>query len=411
MVISKRFCNFQKLKLVAFGFLFSCLFVSLREPASNAEEWFCYTRNARISVRKQIWSPPPTRGYKGDIKSNVTIPYDSAELYKGPVIKGWEPTKNRNSTVYVRPFENTIKHDPLECRTIKRKRIELVIMQHSAPKNFKVRMDNRMTWMEYAKYFPEVIIIFVIGVPTVSPDDLDHVDLKVQEELDNEFHTFGDILQVDSFESYSNNSLKSLHAIKYVLGVDWKAMSQSGEPPKFLMRSDDDLYINLPLVNKLILKDPKWSNSKTKLSRPPILGYVIRNVDAVRIPEKLMNEKFAPKRSYECPTYFYSGDNHFPAYFQGSGYFIPWWALSCIYQESFQLPYFFIEDVFVSGWIADRCLVPKQHLDGFQVSGTKQPIAEIDKNSQLMFHYVYQDFKHQLHRRLMEEYAFESTSK
>ena len=41
-----------------------------------------------------------------------------------------------------------------------------------------------------------MVIMFVIGVPTVSPDDLDHVDLKVQQQLEEEFQNFGDILQV-----------------------------------------------------------------------------------------------------------------------------------------------------------------------------------------------------------------------
>jgi len=43
---------------------------------------------------------------------------------------------------------------------------------------------------------PEVRIFFVIGVPTVSPEDLDHVDVKVQQQLKEEFLKFGDILQV-----------------------------------------------------------------------------------------------------------------------------------------------------------------------------------------------------------------------
>ena len=66
---------------------------------------------------------------------------------------GWEPTKNRNSTLYVRPFENTIKLDPLTCQRQFRDRIELVILQHSAPKNFDTRMANRFTWMKYASRY------------------------------------------------------------------------------------------------------------------------------------------------------------------------------------------------------------------------------------------------------------------
>jgi hypothetical protein len=35
-------------------------------------------------------------------------------------------------------------------------------------------------------------------------------------------------------------------------------MSKSGLPPRFVMRADDDVYVNLPLVNKLIIKNEKW---------------------------------------------------------------------------------------------------------------------------------------------------------
>jgi hypothetical protein len=43
--------------------------------------------------------------------------------------------------------------------------------------------------------------MFVIGVPTVSADDLDHVDLKVQKQLEEEFQNFGDVLQVSQLLS------------------------------------------------------------------------------------------------------------------------------------------------------------------------------------------------------------------
>ena len=69
------------------------------------------------------------------------------------IISGWEPTKDRNSTLYVRPLENTILMDPLTCSEEIRQRIDMVILQHSAPKNFDIRMANRFTWMKYGKQY------------------------------------------------------------------------------------------------------------------------------------------------------------------------------------------------------------------------------------------------------------------
>jgi hypothetical protein len=65
-------------------------------------------------------------------------------------------------------------------------------------------------------------------------------------------------LQVDSLESYGNNTLKSLHGLKYVLGLDWSRLNGNGKPPKFLFRADDDIYLNLPLVKKLIIDNTEW---------------------------------------------------------------------------------------------------------------------------------------------------------
>jgi len=56
------------------------------------------------------------------------------------------------------------------------------------------------------------------------------------------------------------------------------------------------------------------------------------------IPKELMKEKYSPKTwLYECPTYFHSGNKFYPNYLQGAGYFIPWWSISCLYQQSFHV--------------------------------------------------------------------------
>ena len=44
----------------------------------------------------------------------------------------------------------------------------------------------------------EIQIMFVIGIPTMSADDLENVDHKVQKQIENEFQKFGDILQVET---------------------------------------------------------------------------------------------------------------------------------------------------------------------------------------------------------------------
>ena len=52
----------------------------------------------------------------------------------------------------------------------------------------------------------------------------------------------------------------------------------------------------------------------------------------------------------QVPSYF-TNESMYHDFMSGAGYILPWWALPCLYQQSFLLPYFFIEDVFLTGWI------------------------------------------------------------
>ena len=75
-----------------------------------------------------------------------------------------------------------------------------------------------------------------------------------------------------------------------------------------------------------------------------MLGYVDKG-EVWRIPVDEMNDKYIRNpRSYYCPTYFYNDEMPYPeTYFHGAGYFLPWWAVECVYQQSFQVIYFLIK--------------------------------------------------------------------
>lgn len=75
------------------------------------------------------------------------------------------------------------------------------------------------------------------------------------------------------------------------------------------------------------------------------------------------------------------------------------------------MPYFFIEDVFIGGWMADRCSLPKHHLDGFTMFRPNKPIGEVDKNSDILIHYVDTNYKVRLHRVLTQSLAKDPKSR
>ena len=98
---------------------------------------------------------------------------------------------------------------------------------------------------------------------------------------------------------------------------------------------------------------------------------------------------FVPKYMFNKQVY--------PAFTSGSGYLVPWWALPCIYRESQVLPYFFIEDVFIGGFAAERCRVPRMDLPGFSALGVENPEG-VSPDDDLLLHYVDHNLKHNVHR-------------
>lgn len=57
--------------------------------------------------------------------------------------------------------------------------------------------------MQCFSRYRNIRIIFVVGIPTKSPEDIEHPNHEVQIKIEEEFAQFGDILQV--------NQLKKLH--------------------------------------------------------------------------------------------------------------------------------------------------------------------------------------------------------
>jgi len=59
-----------------------------------------------------------------------------------------------------------------------------------------------------------------------------------------EVEKFGDILMVEMVEHYNNLTLKTMQMLKYFRFAD----NFENEPPKFLFKVDDDVFLNLPFL-------------------------------------------------------------------------------------------------------------------------------------------------------------------
>ncbi len=71
-----------------------------------------------------------------------------------------------------------------------------------------------------------------------------------------------------------------------------------------------------------------------------------------------------------------------------------------------QLPYYFIEDLFIGGWMADRCKLPKLDIkDGLHMIPPIKPAKKVVWNVDKIFHYADTNFKIKVHHLLTRAYA------
>lgn len=140
--------------------------------------------------------PPHTTAAFENFKldfSKYPLTYMKASEYKGPVVEGWPPERNRSMGRYIRPNEDTFLMRPtLEAV----KNCQMLIIVHTVPDFFEARSGIRST---YGRYIEDGLagntsLIFLIGKikDSVSGSHRQLVEMKIKQEQD----FFGDILQV-----------------------------------------------------------------------------------------------------------------------------------------------------------------------------------------------------------------------
>lgn len=200
------------------------------------------------------------------------------------------------------PLDNYIILSP----TIKSYVVELLVFVHCRPEEFYERFLSRIN--SYKSYETQIIYI-----TSKSKENKVNIKLKHESEINK------DILQFNEIASYFNLTIQTLHMILWCSKIKFK----------YLLKTDIDVLINLPLILRYIKKFKKNNTyyAMGKISR----AYVIRN----------------KKYSHYIPREIIS-ENIYPPYLQGVGYIMPFNTITLL-QESIEKvkPKIWIEDVFM----------------------------------------------------------------
>ncbi|XP_059155301.1 beta-1,3-galactosyltransferase 1-like [Physella acuta] len=211
------------------------------------------------------------------------------------------------------------------------RKIELLIGVPTRTNSFDARQSIRESWGQYAKEPPyNAVVLFFLGSQK-NPTE--------QEKVDAEAIKYGDIVQEDFEDTYRNLSIKTVALMKWV--------SLYCPDSTFTLKADDDMYINMPrLLAKL----------QQQHERGPvfILGALHHNT----FPFRDQNNKWGVTKE-EYPGKIY------PNYVSGTAYAMTTSAAMRLYIESLYVKILFLEDVYLTGLVADQAGVPRVADDDF----------------------------------------------
>uniref|UniRef100_A0A1B0CLE8 Hexosyltransferase n=1 Tax=Lutzomyia longipalpis TaxID=7200 RepID=A0A1B0CLE8_LUTLO len=225
------------------------------------------------------------------------------------------PAPDRKFLIDLRNFDYTINQK--SCRQLKIKP-RFIVLVHSSPTKRENRDNIRQSW---GGWKVDHRVIFLFGA--VASENL-------QREIQAESDFFGDIVQGNFVDSYRNLSYKHVMAMKWT--------SEFCPEAKFIFKSDDDIFVNTPLLSQFvqtlggipnfILCAMSW--------KPPVVR------DAT-------SKWYVSPEEYPNATY--------PVYCPGCGVLMSTDVAKKLHKAAETTPFFWVDDVFVLGILREKIRV------------------------------------------------------
>ncbi|KAH0949039.1 hypothetical protein HN011_011220 [Eciton burchellii] len=244
-------------------------------------------------------------------------------------LPGWSYNTSRDLYVYIHPENTTSIFSPTGICSLS---TYLLIIICSAVANQEARTAIRSTWANKYNldnlYNSTVKIAFLLG-----QSDNDTLNNIIVEESSQ----YNDIIQERFLDTYNNLTLKSVMMLKW--------MTSHCDQIKYLMKTDDDMFINIPLLLQTL---------RSRRQSETLLGSLICNAKPISDPK---NKWYTPKYMYSEKTY--------PNYLSGTGYVMSMSVASKLYQAALVTPLLHLEDVYITGLCAKRARVRPVNHSGF----------------------------------------------
>lgn len=196
-------------------------------------------------------------------------------------------------------------------------RLKILIIVLSALDHSDARMAIRQTWGFFQRHY-DIGIGFIVGVSS---------NQSLNSAIAAEQYTYGDLIQTRTVDSYENVTLKTISL------MEWVNTHCSLVP--FILKCDDDMFINIPLLLILLVKQQQAKHT--------IFGHLAHQWLPFR---NVTSKYFLSKSEYEADI--------LPDFISGPAYLVTQDSVHILYEQALEMTFFKLEDVFMTGFVASR---------------------------------------------------------
>lgn len=208
------------------------------------------------------------------------------------------------------------------------KNLKVLVGIMSAPSHKDARMAIRQTWGHYALR-QDVSLAFIVG--TSKEPALNSITTE-------ESTIYGDIIRGNFIDSYDNLTLKTISF------MEWIDNYCAATP--FVLKTDDDMFINFSKLLSFIEKH--WKSEKT------IFGRLARKWKPIR---NKRSKYYVSVKQFSQPV--------FPDFTTGPAYLLTGDIIRGLYKNSLKTTYLKLEDVFMTGIVAQSLNFKRVHINEF----------------------------------------------
>lgn len=271
--------------------------------------------------------------------------------------------------VGVRPSSIQFIHNVLNICTDQQSPVVVVVAVCSSVGNFLRRDVIRQTWAD--RQVPGLRVVFILGRP---PTTLDAAKIDaVESAVGDEARRYGDVVQADFVDTYANLTRKSIVALRWV--------SLHARCASHVLKADDDTFVNTPLL---------VDDMRATTHRKFVMGNAIAAARPVREPDQKWH---TPTSAYRRAIY--------PTYVSGAAYVVSGDAVDAMLDASTTTPFFWIEDIYVTGMLARNAGV--QLIVNGKFDGYRDLVDECAVRRHISLHRIFDDRMRKLWKTVTDE--------